>query len=492
MAICSMSLQSLLLIQFESVLENINEGVVVADLAGNILKMNKEALVLHGYESAEQILRPLADYQDTFELFDLEGQLVPFKKWPLIRAIHNERFVDYEVRILRKDSGKSQIMSYSGIPVYSKSGDLILSVITMRNITEQKRVEAEIQRLASFPLMNPNPVREVGANGHITFCNPVAKQILEHAGYSNDVNPFIPPNMPVILQDLRDKKPGRYFQDIEINGCFFKELILITPQFQSVRIYTMDITERKQAEEEIKKLSEVLAARADELEAANVELEAFNYSVAHDLRNPLNNICGYCQIIQELCGDKLDDQCLQYLRETYEGTLRMNRLIEALLNFSRLARAELSKNRVDLSSIAREIAGELKRSGAARQTEIRIADEIDVNGDAVLLRVVLSNLLDNAWKFTALREEALIEFGVMEINNEPVYFVRDNGAGFDNADAAKIFSPFQRLPGAEECKGFGVGLATVERIIRRHGGKVCAEGTVGAGATFYFTLPVAD
>ena len=248
---------------------------------------------------------------------------------------------------------------------------------------------------------------------------------------------------------------------------------------------------------DVARLNTDLAARAAELEAANVELEAvnmeleaFNYTVAHDLRNPLNVISSYCQVFKELCGDKLDEQCMHYIQETYNGTLRMNRLIEALLDFSRMAHAELNRAGIDLGSIAKEVAEELKGTGDARRVEIRIADGIVANGDANLLRVVLANLLGNAWKYTATREEqALIEFGTTEIDGKPVYFVRDNGAGFDNADADKLFVPFQRLPGAEEYRGFGIGLATVDRIIRRHGGKVWAEGEPGKGATFYFTLP---
>lgn len=250
----------------------------------------------------------------------------------------------------------------------------------------------------------------------------------------------------------------------------------------------VDVTERKRAEEEIERLNVSLTARAADLEYVNRELEAFNYTVAHDLRNPLNVISSCCQVFKEMCGDKLDEQCMRYIHETYDGALRMNRLIEALLNFSRLAHAELNRDRVDLSSMAKEVAEGLKRMEASRQVEIRISDGIVANGDANLLQVVLTNLLDNAWKYTAARKEALIEFGAKEIDGKLVYFVQDNGDGFDNADAEKIFAPLQRLPGAEACRGFGIGLATVERIVRRHGGRVYAEGEPGKGAIFYFTL----
>jgi len=239
---------------------------------------------------------------------------------------------------------------------------------------------------------------------------------------------------------------------------------------------------------ELKASAAELKAANEELEAANLELEAFNYTVAHDLRNPLNIINSYCQMIKELYGDKLDEKCLHYIQLVYEGSLQMNRLIEALLNFSRLTNAELKREHVDLSRMAHEVARELKRTDAARRVTFMISKTICANGDYNLLRVVLSNLLDNAWKYTGIREEAVIVFGEKEIDGQTVYFARDNGHGFDMADAHKLFAPFQRLPGAEEYRGFGIGLATVERIIRRHGGRVWAESEPGMGATFFFTL----
>ncbi len=253
-----------------------------------------------------------------------------------------------------------------------------------------------------------------------------------------------------------------------------------------------DITSRKRAEEEIERLNTDLAARATELETANHELEAFNYTVAHDLRKPLTVINSYCQVIKELCGDKLDEKCLDYLREGYEGTLRMNALIDALLNFSRLTHIEPRREAVDLSTMVQEVASELKLAEPSRRATFRIAEGVTVEGDAKLLRVALDNLLGNAWKYTGAREEAVIEFGVADIDDKPACFVRDNGQGFAMADAEKLFIPFRRLPGADEFKGFGIGLATVERIIRRHGGRVWAESAPGKGATFWFTLPPAN
>ncbi|HEY6838188.1 MAG TPA: CHASE3 domain-containing protein [Geobacteraceae bacterium] len=262
-------------------------------------------------------------------------------------------------------------------------------------------------------------------------------------------------------------------------------LALILTTFLLLR---RDITERKRAEEEIERLNTDLAARAAQLEEANRELEAFNYSVAHDLRKPLTVINGYCQAIRELCGGGLSAECSGYLKEAYDGTLRMDGLIDALLNFSRMARIEPQRETVDLSRMAQEALAQLRLAEPQRRVTLRIAEGVMGDGDEGLLRVVLDNLLGNAWKFTCMRDEGIIEFGAEKRDGQLVFFVRDNGAGFAMADAEKLFAPFQRLPGAEVCKGFGIGLATVRRIIQRHGGRVWAEGAPDVGATFYFAL----
>lgn len=249
-----------------------------------------------------------------------------------------------------------------------------------------------------------------------------------------------------------------------------------------------DITAIRRVQEEIEQLNTQLAARAVELEEANRELEAFNYSVAHDLRNPLNLIYGYSQMITVTCGVNLDEDCREYQMQISESILRMNKLISALLDFSRMAHVEPHRERFDLSGLAQAIATELVQSEPERRVSFRISEGVVVEGDRELLRVVLTNLLGNAWKYTARRGETIIEFGVTEINGKTTCFVRDNGPGFDMADAAKLFEPFQRLPGSEKRRGFGIGLGTVARVVKRHGGKVWAESEVGRGATFYFTL----
>ena len=244
-----------------------------------------------------------------------------------------------------------------------------------------------------------------------------------------------------------------------------------------------DITLHKLAEAEIER-------KTAELEAANRELEAFNYTISHDLHRPLTIINGYVQIIQEAYGNRLDDIGKGYLQEIHDGTLQMTELIATLLDLSRLTHAELHKGAVDLTQLAKSVASELEKIAPGRKVTFRIMEGMTGTGDAALLRVVMENLLGNSWKYTADREEAVIECGSFDAaDGSVVYFVRDNGMGFDTTHVEELFVPFKRLPETKELAGEGIGLATVDRIIRRHGGSVCAMGKRGEGATFYFTLP---
>jgi light-regulated signal transduction histidine kinase (bacteriophytochrome) len=248
------------------------------------------------------------------------------------------------------------------------------------------------------------------------------------------------------------------------------------------------VRQRNEAQEEIITLNGTLLAQTKELEAANSDLQAFNYSVSHDLRKPLTVINSYCQIFEELCGNQLEDRCKGYLKEMYESTMHMNQLIDVLLNFSRTLSVEMRLEKVDLSALANSIAAWLQITEPGRQVAFHIAGDIAARCDAGLLRIVLDNLMGNAWKFSAGKEKADITVGVSDLEGRPVYYVQDDGLGFNMADAEKLFVPFQRLPGTG-VEGYGIGLATVRRIIQRHGGRVWAEGEPGKGATFYFTLP---
>jgi light-regulated signal transduction histidine kinase (bacteriophytochrome) len=239
-----------------------------------------------------------------------------------------------------------------------------------------------------------------------------------------------------------------------------------------------------------RELSETRAVLADELERKNKELEAFSYSVSHDLRAPLRSIDGFSKALLEDYAGQLDATGQRYLDRVRTGAQRMGELIDDLLKLSKVGRAELQRRRVDLSGLARKVATELQNATPGRQVQVLIPDGVVADADYRLLQVVLENLLGNAWKFTTSVAEAIIEFGVSARDGVPTYFVRDNGAGFDMADAGRLFTPFQRLHPEAKFPGSGIGLATVHRIVDRHGGRVWAESAVERGATFLWTLPV--
>jgi signal transduction histidine kinase len=248
------------------------------------------------------------------------------------------------------------------------------------------------------------------------------------------------------------------------------------------------ITEGRQAENEIRNLNKNLAERSFEAEAANKELEAFSYSVSHDLRAPLRAVDGFSRILLEEHASQLSEEGHSFLRRVRDNAVNMGQLIDDLLAFSRLSRQPLKKQKVVTADLARQVLEELKREQDGRRIDASVADLPQCEGDPKLLKQVFVNLLSNAVKYTRKREVARIEVGSEKINGETVYFVKDNGAGFSMSYADKLFGVFQRLHRSEEYEGTGVGLAIVQRVIHRHGGRIWAEATVDKGASFYFTL----
>ena len=248
------------------------------------------------------------------------------------------------------------------------------------------------------------------------------------------------------------------------------------------------IARREQAEEEIRVLNQHLERRVMDLSDVNRELEAFSYSVSHDLRSPLSRIAGFSQALVESYSEVLDDQGRLYLERIHSSSQRVCELVDELLNLARLSRAPLRREQVDLSAMALAIGAEMAAREPGRQVRLDVSEGIVASGDPVLLKLTLQNLLENAWKFTRQREQACIEFGVINHQGVPAYYVRDDGAGFDMSKSARLFQPFQRLHSEAEFQGTGIGLATVDRIVKRHGGRVWAEGIPQGGATFYFTL----
>jgi light-regulated signal transduction histidine kinase (bacteriophytochrome) len=282
------------------------------------------------------------------------------------------------------------------------------------------------------------------------------------------------------LEDLVLSAPAteqRRFAQAAAN--FFNELL---------SSFEMSFRGYRGANEELQRLNETLRQQKETVESANRELESFSYSVSHDLRAPLRTIDGYSQMLLEDCADALGDEGKRYLRHVREATQYMAQLIDALLSLARVTRGEIHRIEVDLTALARGISERLRSVSPGRDSHFIINEGVRANGDARLLAVLLENLLGNAWKFTSKRTQAQITFGCEERDGKPTYFVQDNGAGFDMAFAAKLFGPFQRLHSLNEFEGTGIGLATVQRVVHRHGGQLWAEGKIDEGATFFFTL----
>ncbi|MFV1983421.1 MAG: ATP-binding protein [Thiohalomonadales bacterium] len=262
------------------------------------------------------------------------------------------------------------------------------------------------------------------------------------------------------------------------------------------RIWTFrDITGQVDAEQEIHRyknhLEELVAVRTKDLEQANTRLEAFSYSASHDLQAPLRSIDGYCAILLEDYQDTLDEQGKKYLSQIRLSVEKMGTLISKLLKLSQVTHNQLSRENIDLTAIVTSILSRLHRDTPERQLEVDIANGMQVYADSALLKIALENLLENAWKYTGTQEKSIIKVGYSIENEETVFYIKDNGIGFDSDAENKLFKPFQRLSSAREFSGTGIGLATVQRIIARHDGRIWAVAEPGKGATFYFTLSLA-
>ena len=357
------------------------------------------------------------------------------------------------------------------------AGDLSFGVNALRERVKRKQAEAEISHLASFPELNPNPIVELDSNGNIKYANPAVQTCFPDLIAKGNKHPFLT-NMANLI---RQTETNSITRDINVGNSWFEQTLAYTASTKTYMLYARDITARKKAENELRQ-------RTAELEASNKELEAFSYSVSHDLRAPLRSMAGFSTALLEDYSEKLDQDGKHYLERIRDSSVLMGQLMDDLLKLSRVTRSDLNREKIDMSDLAQKIIADLERDEPLRKVKITITPNIVAYGDKNLLGLVLENLLGNAWKYTSKTAEPRIEMGVIEHNGKQAFFIRDNGVGFDMAYANKLFQPFQRLHKASEFAGTGIGLATVQRIISRHGGEVWAEAKVGEGASFYFTL----
>jgi PAS domain S-box-containing protein len=407
----------------------------------------------------------------------------------------------FEKEYLRKDGSRVPILL--GAAIFEDSPDE--GVCFVHDITERKRVEEERQASeARYRMLfdyAPDGIVIVDSKGYYLNANASICRML---GYTRDeiiglnatdiVAASEIPRIGEALDVIKSKADyQREWQLRRKDGAVFAvDTIAAAMPDGNLLAMIRDITERKQAQAQIQQLNNELEQRVIErtaqLEAANKELEAFSYSVSHDLRAPLRAVDGFSQAVLEDYGPQLPEPCREDLQTIRNGAQKMGQLIDDLLTFSRLSRLPLSKSTVDTGKLVRGVLGEMKPQQKSRQIDVRIADLPPCQADPALLKQVWVNLLSNALKYTGKREAAVVEIGCTQEKGQNVYFVRDNGTGFDMKYAHKLFGVFQRLHRAEDYEGTGVGLAIVQRVVNRHGGRVWAEATVNSGATFYFTI----
>ncbi len=401
----------------------------------------------------------------------------------------------------RADGGYSDVADRAHVVRDAETGEPVRVLGSMMDVSERRRAEEALRESEErFRVLIQNAldiIMVTDAEGTISYISPAVEWVLgyqpEEMVGTNTADYVHPDDLEGAFGELAAAlaRPGVHPVAVETrvrhkSGSWhwlegIANNLLGDPAIKGLVFNHRDVTERKRTERELER-------RAAELESANAELERFAYAVAHDLRGPLRTISSFSQLLLEDHAGGLDEEGEDYLRRVGNAGRHMAQVMDALLDLSRIARGEMRHEEVNLSSLAEDIAAELGRGQSGRRVEFAIQGDLVAEGDRGLLRLALENLLGNAFKFTANKPEARIEFGATDQDGAPAYYVRDNGAGFDEAYAGKLFGAFQRLHGQDEFDGVGIGLAAVARVVRRHGGRVWAEGEVGRGATFYFTL----
>jgi PAS domain S-box-containing protein len=476
-----------------AIFDNALDLICSFDSEGRFLKVSPSSFKVWGYRPEELIGRRYTEFlvQEEIEKSEQAEQEI----------LAGKSLTNFENCYRRKDGAKVNMLWSAS---WSETDNVMFAIA--RDITERKRAEAALleseERYRLLFESNPHPIWVYDLET-LAFLAVNSAAVLRY-GYSHeeflamtitDIRP--PEDIPALLNNVskvssgvddagswRHRKKDGGIIDVEITS---HQLIFAGRNAEIV--LSNDITERKRAEAAINQLNENLEQRSVQLEQANKELEAFSYSVSHDLRAPLRAIDGFSRILLEDYSDKLDQDGNRVLEVVRKNAQQMGQLIDDLLAFSRLGRKAIELLPIDMGDLAKSAFEELNAADSQSHPRLKIGSMPPARGDRSLMRQVFVNLLSNAKKYSRLNEQPVIEVGGSTENGNHIYYVKDNGAGFDMQYANKLFGVFQRLHGPEEFEGTGVGLAIVQRIIHRHGGKVWAEGKVNEGATFYFTLP---
>jgi PAS domain S-box-containing protein len=527
---------------FRTLAERANDAIFISDAQGRHVFANERATALTGYSVTELLTTRFRDLVRPEDISWLEARAAA-------RLQGEQPPSQYEIIVRRKD-GQEIPLELSVTRTYWRGAPATL--VVARDIIERKRAEAELlalrdrleeqvrARTAELTLVNRQLQEKVeehrqveerlresearfhgvfekattgmcltGTDGRFLDVNQSLCQMLEYTHVELSATGFAavthPDDLPASRECVRSLLAGeretyrfekRYLK--KSRGVVWTDvstILLRTPEGAPLYFITHihDITERRQTEDRVRQLNRELEATVARLKTVNQELESFSYSVSHDLRAPLRSLDGFSQALLDDCRDRLDAQGQDYFNRVRAASQRMAQLIDDLLKLSRVTRSELHIESVNLTELARSVLLEIRQVEPDRTVAVTIAPGLQANGDARLLRILLINLLGNAWKFTSRRPGATIEFGILDNAPTPspltpVFYIRDNGAGFDMAYVGKLFAPFQRLHGAAEFPGSGIGLATAQRIVLRHGGRIWAKGTPGKGASFFFTL----
>jgi PAS domain S-box-containing protein len=476
---------------YRSLIEAAPDALIVTDGTGEIILVNLQALALFGYTREELIGRPIELLIPAVARERHGAHVKAYLTAPTARALSG----GLQLQGLRKD-GEVFPVEISLSPVQTADG-LVVSCC-LRDTTERHRAEEVRARLAALVSSSDDAIIGKSLDGTITSWNKGAERLFGYAegevlgrtiallsvpGSEREDERMLAAVARGEVQRfdaVRRRKDGR---DVHVSVTT-SPIHDASGQVVGASKVARDITERRSAEQ-------ALARARDTAEAASRELESFSYSVAHDLRAPLRAMSGFAQVVLEDYGERLDEEGRGFLRASHASAVRMGELIDALLALAGVTSRAIVRERLDLSALARACVAQLAASSPERTVEVVVEDGLAADADPVLTLVLLENLLGNAWKFTAHTRAASIEVGAVsagEGRGQRAFFVRDNGAGFEMGQARKLFTPFQRLHAAAEFPGTGIGLATVQRVVHRHGGRIRAEGEAGHGAVFTFTL----